>query len=155
PCLLVSAHAHPVPTFSYDRSVQVKLTAAGVEVKYQLNVDEITIFRDVTRIVDDDERAKLRTGNEIRAAFAKAMAPLLADRLEASLDGKPLSFTCAAEPKITMVDHVQYDFVFRAPWPQAPEPGQIFRLEENNFADQKGTVDLTFDAEQGLTLSDR
>src|SRR5262249_42137555 len=64
--------AHPVPTFSYDRVIQVKLTPTEIEVQYQLNVDEITIFRDVTRIVDDEERAKLRTGNDIRSAFAKA-----------------------------------------------------------------------------------
>src|SRR6266542_5479192 len=75
--------AHPVPSFAYDRVIQVKLTPDGVEVAYQLNVDEITVFRDVTRIVEDDERAKLRSAKDIHDAFLKAVAPLLADRLEA------------------------------------------------------------------------
>jgi ABC-type nickel/cobalt efflux system permease component RcnA len=147
--------AHPVPTFSYDRVIQAKLAAGGVEVQYQLNVDEFTIFRDLARMLSDEERAKLRPGDDSRQVYAKAVAPFLADRLESSLDGIPLTFASAGEPRVTMVDHVQFDFVFRAPWPGPLEPGSTFRLNEANYEDQKGQVDLSFAPEQGLTLADR
>ena len=51
PFFVAAVAAHPVPSFSYDRVIQVKLTAASVEVAYQLNLDEITIYRDVKHLL--------------------------------------------------------------------------------------------------------
>src|SRR5262245_33902943 len=85
---VVQSLAHPVPSFSYDRTIRVRLNSEGVTVEYQLNVDEFTIFRDVTVLLSDEERAKLRGARDIDEAFTNAIAPLIADRLEARQNDK-------------------------------------------------------------------
>jgi ABC-type nickel/cobalt efflux system permease component RcnA len=151
---VVHCAAHPVPSFSYDRTIRVTLTSEGISVDYQLNVDEITIFRDVTRLLDDDERSKLRGALDTHEAYAKAIAPIIADRLEAWQNDKPLTFVCkkSHEPKVE--DHVLCRFEFFAKWPLRLEGPQQFRLTETNFEDEKGQVDLGFAPEQGGSLSD-
>ena len=149
-----SLQAHPVPSFAYDRAIQVKLTAEFVEVAYQLNLDEITIFRDVTQIVDDNERARLRLPKEFYEAFSKAVAPLLADRLEAFQNDAALTFVCTGRVW-RIEDHVRFDFVIRAKWPAPASPGQSFRFQETNYENQKGQIDLSFAADQGFELANR
>src|SRR5262249_26441723 len=126
----------------------------GVTVEYQLNVDEFTIFRDVTVLLSDEERAKLRGARDIDEAFTNAIAPLIADRLEARQNDKPLTFTCSSK-KWQLDDHVRSDFIFTAKWPAPLDGPQQFRLVETNFEDQKGQVDFGFASEQGVTLLDR
>src|SRR5436305_2943510 len=148
-CVLVCASVvnpisgHPVPSFAYDRVVQVKLTPAGIDVDYQLSVNEITIFRDLVQIVDDKERAALVGDSDSQDAFVKALAPLLADRLEAAQNDRPLTFECV-ERSWVVEDHVRCKFIFRARWPTPPEPGQRFRFDETNYEKQTGQIDLGF-----------
>jgi ABC-type nickel/cobalt efflux system permease component RcnA len=133
----------------------VQLNADGVKVDYQLNIDEFTIFRDVTILLNNDERAKLRGARDSHKAFASAIAPLIADRLEGWQNDKPLNFECTEIKEPKLEDHVRCEFVFVAKWPEPISGRQRFRLQDTYFDDKKGQVDLGFDANQGLVLSDK
>ncbi|HLW67642.1 MAG TPA: hypothetical protein VKS79_20160 [Gemmataceae bacterium] len=150
---VVNCAAHPVPSLSYDRTIRVRLTSEGVAVNYDLNVDEITIFRDVTRLLSDDERSKLRGALDAHEAYSNAIAPIIADRLEAWQNDQPLTFVCKVTKEPKVEDHVLCRFEFFAKWPLPLEGPQRFRLVETNFEDEKGNIDLGFAQEQGASLS--
>src|SRR6266436_7971169 len=85
--------AHPVPQRNHDRVVIVRLTADAVVVDYHLEIDEFTVvFVDLPAL---DEKLNL-TGlkpKEIYDRFTELYAPVLADGLDAHLDGQPLKFS--------------------------------------------------------------
>src|SRR5437879_1598218 len=100
-----SCRAHPVPQRNHDRVVIVRLTADAVVVDYHLEVDEFTVvFVDLPAL---DEKLNL-TGlkpKQIYDRFTDLYAPVLADGLDAHLDGQPLKFTCV-ERRQKVVDSV-------------------------------------------------
>src|SRR5262249_35991006 len=112
--------AHPVPSFTYDRKVSVALTPEAVLVKYVIELTEFTVLRDGGEIIDPKDLASLSERPErqrpafLRDAFAKAIAPLLADRLEAWQDDAVLTF--ALESLQRNDQHLTFDFQFKAKW---------------------------------------
>ena len=89
------ADAHPVPRKSHDRSIDIRLEAARVVIRYRLEVDALTIVLDDLPAIDDQvDITKLKKPDEFYDAFTRGYAPILADNLTATLDGKPLKFQC-------------------------------------------------------------
>jgi nickel/cobalt exporter len=158
--LAARAAAHPVPSLTYDRTVRVKLTPAGVEVTYRLELVDTTMLLDAAELITPEQRAELKPGNAIRDVFMEAIALHLADRLEVWQDDKPLTLACT-ERKWKIDDHLYCDFTFVAPWAQPPAGGGKLRVTVRKPAGQErihlenGRLDLGFAEQQGLTLTGR
>src|SRR4051794_10237541 len=103
------AAAHPVPALTYDRTLRIKLTPAGVEATYRLELNDYTMLVDGAQIISDEQRAALKPGPAIRDVFMEAIAPHLADRLDVWQDDRPLTFTCT-DRKWKIDDHLYCDF---------------------------------------------
>src|ERR1700690_1145685 len=89
------ASAHPVPRKAHDRTIDIRCDANGVVVRYRLEVDELTVVSDDLPAIDDRvDLTKLKTPDQFYDAFTRGYAPILADHLSATLDGKTLSFRC-------------------------------------------------------------
>lgn len=154
------AAAHPVPALTYDRTVRIKLTPAGIEAAYRIELNDYTMLLDGSQIISDEQRAKLKPGPGIRDAFMEALAPHLADRLEAWQDDRPLYFNCTSRTwKVD--DHLYCDFTFVAPWAAPPGDGGRIRVllrkpeQREKIHLEIGRLDLAFAEQQGLKLSER
>lgn len=150
-----SAGAHPVPRESHDRVIEVRLTAEAVVVKYHLEVDPWTIEK--VDLPPFDEQVKLAqpaTPRQLFAVFMRIYAPILADNLIATLDGKPLTFRCT-EQTFEVRDSVQCDYEFRADW--RPDPGQRhrFRFREGNYLTQSGQIALSLTCSPAVSILEK
>src|SRR5215218_6147189 len=87
------AVAHPLPNFRYDREIDIRLHPQKVEVRYVLQLSFWTIFADNRKLFTPEEieqmGGKLR---EVTDRYCKKMAPILAEKLEAKIGGKRLTF---------------------------------------------------------------
>src|SRR5262245_34057221 len=158
-CLCVSvvqsSSAHPVPKEAYDRTVVVRPDAAGVSVTYKLQLDEYTALVDVSRLPPDVvDLSRLKTPREVHEAFTDSRKSALAEGLHATLDGRRLSFRCD-RGSWEVTDHLACTFVFRADWPAPPTGKHAFRLRDDNYADKKGAIDLSLEADPSLALGGR
>jgi ABC-type nickel/cobalt efflux system permease component RcnA len=151
-----AAAAHPLPSNRYDRTVAVRLSPAGVRVNYSLDVSLLTLHLEQNGLFTPDEIKKLdRTPTGYAKAFAQKLGPLVADRLRAKADDKPLAFR-VEKVNVTLSDHVRFDYVLRADWPAGPKRRSL-SFEDDNFAEKPGVVNLTLDrdtAAKGLELID-
>src|SRR5436305_8956029 len=91
-CLTPRAEAHPIPRDNHDCTVVVRLTPEAVIVDYRLEVDELRAVEDMPR----EELHGLDPARGFHRAFLDYHAPALGNNLDATLDGKPLTFTCVA-----------------------------------------------------------
>lgn len=153
------AAAHPVPSFTYDRTIRVKLTAKGVTVNYRIELNDFTIFKDGSEIIAPAEFARLNLPRKIRDAFAKAIAPHMAERLLAWQGEAPLTFRLTNKPDWNR-DHLYFDFVFEADWATPPAAGQKFRLNvekppKDSIHLESGRIDLAFASDPTVKLSNR
>lgn len=147
------AAAHPVPSSSYDRVIRVTLSRDLVQVEYKLEINPLTVYLQIAGLLSAEEQAALKGGTDRQFydAFATAIAPVIADRLEAWEGGQPLTFHC--ENKSWSSEHnIVCTFVFAAKWPGSSPGPRRFRIEENNFRNLRGAVDLAFAEKQGGEL---
>jgi ABC-type nickel/cobalt efflux system permease component RcnA len=154
-----SAFAHPVPRRCHDRTIIVRLTAAAAVVHYRLDVDYLTIiYDDLPAFGDEIDLPKLTTKEAVHEAFLRCYAPVLAQRLNARLDGKRLEFACAdkayrlADDDGKPLDHLRFDFVFKAPWQLQAAERHEFSFREDNFQLEEGRVFLSLEGEAAVEL---
>jgi ABC-type nickel/cobalt efflux system permease component RcnA len=161
--------AHPVAKLCYDRIIRVRLDAKGVEVEYQIELSNDTVFVDIGTIVDDAKRATLRDSKSVHAAFVDGITPLLIDRLEAWQDDQMLVF--ARDPKREppvpkrlpddAADQLKRTLIFFAPWPKPIETPSKFRftvskpIGEEQIHLEQGRLDVAFADAQGVAFADR
>jgi nickel/cobalt exporter len=146
------AGAHPVPRRSHDRTIEVHLARDAVVVTYRLDVDEWTVvFEDLPAVSDKVDLARLSKPREFYDAYTRSYAPILADNLLATFEGKPLSFTCVQRGH-EVLDHLRCEFVFRAPWQPRPAGAQEFTFREGNYELETGQIRLSLTCEPALTL---
>src|SRR6478672_2727679 len=86
--------AHPVADRTYDRTIAVRLTADAVTVAYELEVNTATVRSDLADLGEDIDLSKCRYPRDFYDLFVRFHAPVLAANLDATLDRKPLTFTC-------------------------------------------------------------
>jgi ABC-type nickel/cobalt efflux system permease component RcnA len=147
-----AARAHPVPPSSHDRVVALRLTGTALVVEYTLQVDQWTVvFEDLPKLVGEVAASRLTRGPDFNEAFAAAMAPKLLARLHATLDGAPLTFTCATRGH-QLLDHVSCAFVFQAPWTIRSEKTYHVEFSEGNYPGKPGRLQLSVVADAGIRI---
>ena len=122
------AIGHPIPKDNHDRTIVVHLTPHAIVVDYRLEVDELSAFKDLPA----SEANKLTDRRELPPVFLRYFGPVLANNLDATLDGNPLTFTCVRQQD-QLLDHIRCDYRFEAKW--APESGKkhVCTIEEGNY----------------------
>jgi nickel/cobalt transporter (NicO) family protein len=152
------ASAHPVPKGAHDRILTVRLTRDAVVVDYRLEVDQWTIvFQDLEAVADKVDLKKLSKPEDFWTAFEQTYAPILADNLIATLDGKPLTFTCVKRThEITKPDNnLRCDFVFRAAWQPVLGQRVKFAFREGNYELEEGRIQLALTSEPGVGVFEK
>jgi ABC-type nickel/cobalt efflux system permease component RcnA len=125
-----SVSAHPVPRDNHDRTIVVRLTADAVEVDYRLEMDETRAALDLPR----SEAVGVSSRKEFHQVALRFLRPVLAENLDASLDGRPLEFTCVAS-SCEVTDHLRCDYRYRATWHPKPGEPHVFKFREGNYSD--------------------
>lgn len=158
--LASSASAHPVPRRCHDRTIAVRLSAEAAVVHYRLDVDYLTIvFDDLPAFGDEIDVSKLTTKEAVHEAFLRCYAPVLAQRLRGTLDGKPLEFACAektyrlADDDGKPLDHMRFEFVFKARWQASPSQAHEFAFREDNFQLEEGRILISLVADAAIELT--
>jgi nickel/cobalt transporter (NicO) family protein len=155
--VLSTAHAHPVPRSSHDRTIVVRLAPdakgehALVTVAYRLEVDELTVvLEDMAPFKEDVDFASFRNKPEaFYSEFTRLYAPILARNLTAAADGKPLQFACVKrghslkDEEGRVLGHLRCDFVFETTFPLKPQGQHQFNFQEGNYELQEGRIDLS------------
>ena len=114
----------------------------SVIVEYRLEVDPWTVvFQDLPAVSEQAELRKLSQPREFYATFTRCYAPVLADGLDARMDGRPLLFTCSRHQH-QVLDHLRCDFEFQAPWQPAGGEHQ-FSLRKGNYEDETALLRLS------------
>ena len=137
-----AAVAHPLPNFRYDREIDVRLHPQKVEVRYVLLVSFWTIFTDSQRLFTPDEiQAMDGKVSKVTKAYCEKMGPVVAEKLDARLNGRKLAFRATKMLVEQDRDHAKLRFVFEAPWRvNGGGPDNEFAFEELNFKDDTGAV---------------
>jgi ABC-type nickel/cobalt efflux system permease component RcnA len=135
--------------------VTVRVKAEGVVVHYQLEVDEWTvIFQDLPSFKNRLDTSRMSEPGEFYTAFIQIAGPLLAQQLSATLNDRPLSFTCTRQ-SYQIKDNVLCAFEFQAPWKLVADQSHAFTFRETNYVGQPGVVRLSLDGDPNIRLSDR
>src|SRR5581483_660752 len=94
----VAALAHPVPTKTHLRTIDVSLRPTELCVHYRLEVDEWTVvYVDLPALLDAGELRALTKPSEFYDTYQRRMAALLADQLLVTLDDKALTLRCVEQ----------------------------------------------------------
>ncbi len=145
--VLLSAHAaaaHPLTDVRFDRTAAVRLSGAGVEVAYTLELSPLALYLDAARRLPKDEIAKLdKSARSLATAYAKQIATDVAEQFRVTVDGRPLRFAVSGID-VTVSEHAGCRITLRAPWP--PGGGEhALAVDDTTFPDQPGVVNLTVD----------
>jgi nickel/cobalt exporter len=159
------ASAHPVPKSNHDRTIVVRLQPGPqpdqlvVRVDYRLEVDPATvILEDMEPFRKDVDITRFKTKLDFFKEYTRIYAPVLADRLMAKHNGKPVEFTCVERTQTLKdqngepLDHLRCDFVFRAVLSCRPDKENAFAFREGNFQEQEGLINLSLSNETSLNL---
>jgi nickel/cobalt transporter (NicO) family protein len=142
--LAPAATAHPVGERTYDRTIAVRLTADAVFVDYELEVNTATVSSDLAALGEEIDLSKCRFPRDFYEAFVRYHAPVLARKLDATLDGQPLAFTCT-EQDFAVREQVSLHcrFLFRAPWQPAPDVVHRITFRDGTYEQQSGRIHLS------------
>jgi ABC-type nickel/cobalt efflux system permease component RcnA len=149
------ARAHPVGERTYDRTIAVRLTAGAVLVNYELEVNTATVNADLAALGEDLDTSKFRSPRDFYDAYVRYHTPYVVRNLDATLDGKPLTFT-AGEPDFVVREQVSLHcrFTFRAPWQPAPGAAHRFTFRDGTFEERSGRIHLSLTNDESVTVTD-
>ncbi len=150
------AAAHPLFSVRYDRTVAARVGAAGLTVRYTLELSHEALFLEGGRVFSPDDQQRLKgTVRDYAAQLAKKLGPLLADDLRATVDGRDLPLR-VEKIDVDFVEHPRFRYTFRADWPPAATPRRTLAFEDQTFPTAPGVLNLTLDrdAEGGVTVVD-
>ncbi len=150
-----SSFAHPVGERTYDRTIAVRLSADAVLVGYELEVNTATVSSDLAALDEDVDLSKCRFPRDFYEAFVRYHAPVLARKLDATLDGQPLTFTCT-EQDFAVREQVSLHcrFLFRAPWQPAPDAAHRFTFRDGTYEEQSGRIRLSLAGAEGVAITE-
>jgi len=149
------AVAHPVPRRSHDRVIEVRLRPTEVAVNFRLEVDEWTVvFVDLPALLEPSDLKRLTKPSEFYETFVQRIAPLLADQVYVTLDGKPLPLRCV-DVQFQVRDSVQCEFIFQADL--SALPGRSYRLDvrDDTYPQEPGRVKLSLAEGDGVRVVNR
>jgi len=147
------ALAHPILNRVYERTIVVRLSANAVTVDYQLDVDESTAVVDLMAAIDKEDISGLKQSN-IYESYTRVYAPILADNLVATLDGKPLVFTCI-EKQHQIIEHLRCTFRFQAKWAPSLDGTHKFKFRDGTYETEVGKVTLTLVSDSFLVIEEK
>jgi ABC-type nickel/cobalt efflux system permease component RcnA len=157
--LCAKASAHPLLVKFYERTVDVRLSAGAggqvvVDVQYELELNQLIALLDAKILLEQRKEEEPGNAKEYYAAFARVHAPILADRLYATLDDQALEFTCVKRDyEVKSSDgtlHCKFTFRGSAKPPAAGE--HRFAFEEGAYKEEPGRVLLSLHADPSLAL---
>lgn len=141
--------AHPVPSQTHLRTVDVRLRPHELCVHYRLEVDQLTALRE---LLAAGREKGLSKPAEFYDAYVNMQAALLADQMFGSLDGTALNLRCV-EQKHDVLDHLRCDFIFVADW-SLPVAKQ-FEFRDETFPNEPGRLKLTLADDGGVIVTQR
>src|SRR5579884_2777858 len=147
--LPAAAAAHPLPKDNHDRTLVVRVTPTALVVDYRLEVDELRAARDLPAAV----LRSVRDRDELHQRFLDFFADVLANNLDAKLDGRPLTFRCIGR-SLRVLDHLRCDYRFAAEWSPADGPHALAFRDGNYERDDFSLQRLTLAGENGVELRD-
>jgi ABC-type nickel/cobalt efflux system permease component RcnA len=142
-----------VPKKTHDRAIVVRLTSEAVVVDYRLEVDKDTASLELLDTFDKSEIGELNKEN-FYPTFLRVYGPILANNLTATLDGKPLTFTCVQHDH-ALLDHLRCDFRMVARWAPKPEEPHRFTFREGNYELEAGLVRLALTSSSAVTIREK
>ncbi|HEY1378413.1 MAG TPA: hypothetical protein VGF55_16560 [Gemmataceae bacterium] len=149
------AAAHPVPNDAHFRTVTVCLRPTELCVRYRLELDQFTtVYKDSRGLIADAEVKRFNTPSAFYGEFTRRLGPLLADQLDAVLNGQPLTLRCV-EQRFEVGDHLTCDFLFQTDW--SPAAGADHRLEfhDRTYDREQGRVRLSLDEDEAINVRRR
>ncbi len=159
--LALPAAAHPLPTKRFDRTVEVRLTAAGVSVKYTVELNSWSMVLDGVAAPSAKEAAALAAAKPSERAgeklYAKKRGAIIADGMVATVNGLPLVFRTEAAPEIHPDrDHLDFRFRYFATWPPELDRGKPihFDFNDTNYEGVSGNLSLTLKTDSTLDVQD-
>jgi ABC-type nickel/cobalt efflux system permease component RcnA len=155
PLYPTAAQAHPVPTRSHLRTIDVRLRPNELCVHFRLEVDEWTVvYVDLPALLDAAELRSLAKPSEFYDAYLRRMAPLLADQLLATLDDQTVTLRCV-EQRYEVLDHLRCEYIFQADWSPKLGVGHRLELRDTTFEREPGRVRLTLAEDEAVTVTRR
>ncbi len=156
PVLAAAVAAHPLPNLRYDRTVSVRFDATGATVRYVLELNDWTMVLDGKDLFTPEEKRAFTGQRAFERKYAEKKAPLVADNLRATIDGKPVAFRPTRIEVEPERDHLRVRFQFRADWDRGRVgERRAFRFEDQNFEDRSGVITLTLDrADESVAVAE-
>jgi ABC-type nickel/cobalt efflux system permease component RcnA len=140
--LVPAVSAHPLAEVRFDRTIAVRLSAAGVDVTYTLDVSVLGMHLDAARRLTPEEVARLeRTWRGYATAYARKAAEEVQGRLQVRVDGQPLALELI-HWDVTLSDHPTYRYLLRGRWPNGGRQ-RLVEIEDRTFDEYPGLVHLT------------
>jgi ABC-type nickel/cobalt efflux system permease component RcnA len=116
-----------------------------VEVRYVFQVSFWTIFADSQKLFTPAEIAQMDGKlTKVMKAYCEKMAPIIAEKMEARLNGSKLIF----RPTRMLIgqdhEHARLRYVFEAPWRiNGGGPENTFTFEDHTFENDSGSASVT------------
>ena len=136
--------AHTLPKSQFDRTIEVRIDPAGVNVRYSLMMaEESMTFDGYTFLTPADiEKIKSKPRESFLSWYAEAKGERIAKSFFCTLNGRDLKFRLM-KVDVGEVDHnKRFDFRFRAEWP-VPFNAPTYRM-------RSGTLDASWSLHSGF-----
>lgn len=139
-CVTDRADGHDIPDARVDRSIQVVLKTSRIEVDYEVSLAELTLVRDLRRLIEVLPAGLDRDG--LLRLYGEGTAQLNAKGLIVDVDGasvalQPLRF------RVDFEEHPRFTFHFEG---RIPEAGRL-TLRDTNYTSGDGTSRLALRSE--------
>ena len=140
--ILGNGAAHPLPKLRYDRTIHVELSSNKVKIRYMLEMSELTLALDGGPFIRDKDLGKNRSIINYAEVYVAKKSPIIADNLNAKLNGRRLNFKLVSGKPKRDGDHLRIEFIFEATWqPSMMELNRV-TFNEENYEDRDGIVVL-------------
>jgi ABC-type nickel/cobalt efflux system permease component RcnA len=145
-CLIfpLTAHAHDIPNARVDRSIQVTLEPARLEIDYEVSLSELTLTRDLRNLIG------VLPGVEPTDWFKRygqETGPLNAKGFLVSVDARPVELRTRGFD-LAVEEHPRFLFHFET---SIPPSGRLI-VHDTNYAGSEGTSRLAVRGRNGTTV---
>ncbi len=145
--------AHDIPNERVDRSIQVIVGPASLEIRYEVSLSELTLTRDLRRLVGRIEGGTLAEWFE---RYGRELEPLNARGFLVTWDGRELDVKAQGMSWV-VEEHPLYTFTYRVDLPEESDDGptavsNALVVEDRNYRSSEGTSRLAIRARDGVDL---
>jgi nickel/cobalt exporter len=142
--LTATASAHPLTDIRYDRTAAVRLSPAGIDVRYTLELSTLAMHLDAAQRFSPAEIAALdRTTEGFAKAYARKFAGELGEKFRITIDGTPVQLK-VTPLEVTVTDHAQCRYLLTCDWPPGKSEREI-SVHDITLMGKPGLINLTLD----------